>query len=89
VAGFHSGNRRLNQVLRDGSTVLLPIFADGGLPPRLGRLRLLRAAPAIGALVIMAALTIWPLTQRLSAIMFASVGFPALKHVYGFFAKKN
>jgi len=60
-------------VLLGGTTALLPIFADevfGVGPEGLG---LLRGAPAVGALVVMAALTIWPLTRRVGRIMLVSV----------------
>jgi MFS family permease len=60
-------------VLLGGTTALLPIFADEVFHLGPEGLGLLRAAPAIGALTIMAALTTWPPTRRVGAIMFASV----------------
>ena len=60
-------------VLLGGTTALLPIFADEVFHLGPEGLGLLRAAPAIGALAIMAALTTWPLTRRVGVIMFASV----------------
>jgi MFS family permease len=60
-------------VLLGGATALLPIFADevfGTGPAGLG---LLRAAPAVGALAVMIALTRRPLTHHVGRIMFVSV----------------
>jgi MFS family permease len=61
-------------VLLGGATALLPIFAkdvfDVG-PPGLGALR---AAPAIGAIIMMIGLTHWPLTHRVGRIEFTAVG---------------
>jgi MFS family permease len=60
-------------VLLGGTTALLPIFADEVFHLGSEGLGLLRAAPAIGALAIMALLTTFPLTRRIGLIMFASV----------------
>ena len=60
-------------VLLGGTTALLPIFADEVFHLGSEGLGLLRASPAIGALAIMALLTIFPLTRRVGVIMFASV----------------
>jgi MFS family permease len=60
-------------VLLGGTTALLPIFADEVFHLGSEGLGLLRAAPAVGALTIMAVLTIWPLTRRVGRIMFTSV----------------
>jgi MFS family permease len=60
-------------VLLGGTTALLPIFADEVFHLSSEGLGLLRAAPAIGALAIMALLTTVPLTRRIGLIMFASV----------------
>ena len=60
-------------VLLGGTTALLPIFADEVFHIGPQGLGLLRAAPAIGALAIMAVLTTRPLTRRVGRIMFASV----------------
>jgi MFS family permease len=60
-------------VLLGGATALLPIFADEVFHTGPEGLGLLRAAPAAGALAIMAVLTRWPLTRRVGRIMFASV----------------
>jgi MFS family permease len=60
-------------VLLGGTTALLPIFADEVFHLGPEGLGLLRAAPAVGALTIMAVLTIWPLTRRVGRIMFTSV----------------
>jgi MFS family permease len=60
-------------VLLGGTTALLPIFADEIFHLGPEGLGLLRAAPAIGALVITAMLMTWPLVRRVGAIMFVSV----------------
>jgi MFS family permease len=60
-------------VLFGGATALLPIFADEVFHTGPEGLGLLRAAPAVGALVIMAVLTVSPLTRRVGRVMFASV----------------
>jgi MFS family permease len=60
-------------VLLGGTTALLPIFADEVFHLGPEGLGVLRAAPAIGALVITAVLMTWPLTRRVGAIMFSSV----------------
>src|SRR5215468_2461525 len=60
-------------VLLGGATALLPIFADEVFHLGPEGLGLLRAAPAVGALAIMAAMTTWPLTRRVGRIMFVSV----------------
>ena len=60
-------------VLLGGTTALLPIFADEVFHLGSEGLGLLRASPAVGALAIMALLTILPLTRRVGVIMFASV----------------
>ncbi|MCC6890827.1 MAG: MFS transporter [Hyphomicrobiales bacterium] len=60
-------------VLLGGTTALLPIFASEVLGSGSEGLGLLRAAPAIGALTVMIALTRKPLTRRVGRIMFVSV----------------
>jgi MFS family permease len=60
-------------VLLGGTTALLPIFADEVFHLGSEGLGLLRAAPALGALAVMALLTTFPLTRRIGLIMFASV----------------
>ena len=60
-------------VLLGGTTALLPIFAREIFHLGPEGLGVLRAAPAIGALIIMAMLTRWPLARRVGAIMFLSV----------------
>ncbi len=60
-------------VLLGGTTALLPIFADEIFHTGPEGLGVLRAAPAIGALVITALLTTSPLTRRVGRIMFVSV----------------
>ena len=60
-------------VLLAGATALLPIFArDVFLTGPLG-LGLLRAAPAVGALIMAIALARWPLGSRAGVKMFAGV----------------
>ena len=60
-------------VLLGGTTALLPIFADDIFHLGSEGLGLLRAAPAVGALAIIAVLTTSPLTRHVGRIMFASV----------------
>jgi MFS family permease len=60
-------------VLLGGATALLPIFADEVFHLGPEGLGLLRAAPAVGALMIMALLTTSPLTRRVGHVMFVSV----------------
>jgi MFS family permease len=60
-------------VLLGGTTALLPVFAREIFDTGSQGLGLLRAAPAIGALTIMLALTRWPLTRHVGRIMLASV----------------
>ena len=60
-------------VLLGGATALLPIFADEIFNVGPEGLGLLRAAPAAGALLVMAGLTRWPLTRHVGRIMFVSV----------------
>jgi len=60
-------------VLLGGTTALLPIFADEVFHTGPEGLGLLRAAPAVGALVITAVLTTSPLTRRVGRVMFVSV----------------
>jgi MFS family permease len=60
-------------VLLGGTTALLPIFADEVFHLGPEGLGLLRAAPAVGALIIMALLTTSPLTRRVGHVMFVSV----------------
>jgi MFS family permease len=60
-------------VLLGGATALLPIFASEIFNVGSQGLGLLRAAPAAGALLVMAALMRWPLTRHVGRIMFVSV----------------
>ncbi len=60
-------------VLLGGTTALLPIFADEIFNAGPEGLGLLRAAPAVGALLIMIVLTRSPLTRHVGRIMFVSV----------------
>ena len=60
-------------VLLGGATALLPVFARDILHTGPWGLGLLRAAPAVGALVISVQLARRPLERRVGAIMFAAV----------------
>jgi MFS family permease len=60
-------------VLLGGATALLPIFAAEVFHTGPQGLGILRAAPAVGALLVAIALTSRPLTQRVGRIMFVSV----------------
>ncbi len=61
-------------VLLGGTTALLPIFADEIFNVGPEGLGLLRAAPAAGALAVMAVLTIWPISRRVGRIMLRQRG---------------
>src|SRR5262249_41623531 len=60
-------------VLLGGTTALLPVFAREIFDAGSRGLGFLRAAPAVGALVIMLVLTRRPLARRVGHIMFVSV----------------
>jgi hypothetical protein len=60
-------------VLLGGATALLPMFAKDILHTGPWGLGLLRGAPAIGALVMSAALTRWPLQRRVGRKLLVSV----------------
>jgi MFS family permease len=60
-------------VLLGGATALLPIYAKDVFDVGPSGLGLLRAAPAIGALLVMASLAQAPLTRRIGRIEFAAV----------------
>jgi MFS family permease len=60
-------------VLLGGATALLPIFANEIFSVGPEGLGLLRAAPAVGALLVMSILTRWPLTRHVGRTMFVSV----------------
>lgn len=68
-------------VLLGGATALLPIFAKDILHTGPWGLGLLRAAPAVGALLMSAALTRWPVSRRVGHVMFASVAVFGLSMV--------
>jgi MFS family permease len=65
-------------VLFGGVTALLPVFAHDILRTGPEGLGLLRAAPAIGALALAAAMTRHPVSRNVGALMFAAVS------VFGF-----
>jgi MFS family permease len=60
-------------VLLGGTTALLPIFADEVFHTGPEGLGLLRASPAVGAVIVSATLANWPLTRNIGRIMFLSV----------------
>lgn len=60
-------------VLLGGATALLPIFAKDILHVGPWGLGVLRAAPAVGALLMSIALTRWPITRRVGHVMFGAV----------------
>ncbi|NHO33004.1 MFS transporter [Acetobacter fallax] len=60
-------------VLLGGATALLPLYADTVLHAGSIGLGLLRAGPAIGAVLMAAILTRWPLNRRAGRVMFLSV----------------
>ncbi len=62
-------------VLLGGATALLPLFAKDILLVGPWGLGLLRAAPAVGALLMSAVLTRWPLARRVGYRMLAAVAF--------------
>nr|WP_315237296.1 MFS transporter [uncultured Albidiferax sp.] len=65
-------------VLLGGATALLPMFAKDILHTGPWGLGLLRAAPAVGALVISIALTRWPLQRKVGRTLLLSVGLYGL-----------
>jgi MFS family permease len=70
-------------VLFGGATALLPMFAKDILHTGPWGLGLLRAAPAVGALLMSFALARWNLTRRVGMLMFGSVaGFGAATLVF-------
>ena len=71
-------------VLLGGATALLPIFARDLLHTGPQGLGLLRAAPAVGALLMSVALTRWPLQRRVGHSMLAAVAvFGVANVVFG------
>ena len=65
-------------VLLGGATALLPMFAKDILHVGPWGLGLLRAAPAVGALLISVVLTRWPLARRVGHTMLAAVALYGL-----------
>ena len=71
-------------VLLGGATALLPMFAKDILHVGPWGLGLLRAAPAVGALLISVVLTRWPLERRVGRIMLTAVAvYGACMLVFG------
>ena len=68
-------------VLLGGATALLPIFARDILDTGPEGLGLLRAAPAVGALIMSTLLTRWPLQRRVGHSMLAAVAVFGLANV--------
>jgi MFS family permease len=60
-------------VILGGATSLLPIFAKDVFDVGPAGLGLLRAAPAVGALIMVVVLARWSFTQRVGKIMFTAV----------------
>jgi hypothetical protein len=61
-------------VLLGGAVALMPIFAQDILHAGPRGLGMLRAAPAVGALIVSVTLTWWPIRKRAGALMFLCVG---------------
>ena len=61
-------------VLLGGAVALMPIFAEDILHAGPRGLGMLRAAPAVGALIVSFTLTWWPIQRRSGALMFLCVG---------------
>jgi MFS family permease len=71
-------------VLLGGATALLPIFADDILHAGPRALGLLRAMPALGAMVVLLALRVWPIRRNSGKIMLFCVGiYGAATIVFG------
>jgi len=94
LAGFHYVARTpillgsisldLFAVLLGGAVSLMPIFAQDILHAGPRGLGLLRAAPAIGALLVSFSMTWWPIRRRAGAVMFTCVAiFGAFTIVFG------
>lgn len=60
-------------VLLGGAVALMPIFAQDILHAGPRGLGLLRAAPAVGALIVSVTLTWWPIKRKAGALMFSCV----------------
>ena len=60
-------------VLLGGATALLPMFAKDILHVGPWGLGLLRSAPAVGALLMLSALTRWPVRRRTGPLLFGAV----------------
>jgi MFS family permease len=69
-----SSSLDLFAVLLGGAVALMPIFAQDILHAGPRGLGLLRAAPAVGALIVSVSLTWWPIRRRAGALMFLCVG---------------
>jgi MFS family permease len=70
-------------VLLGGATALLPMFAKDVLHVGPWGLGLLRAAPAVGALMMSVVLTRWPISRRVGYAMFGAVAVYGLS-IIGF-----
>ena len=75
-------------VLFGGAVALLPIFARDILHTGPVGLGILRAAPAVGAVLISGILALWPVTKRLGPVMFANVALFGLATI-GFGLSRN
>ena len=71
-------------VLLGGATALLPIFAKDVLHTGPWGLGLLRASPAVGALVLSLVLSRWPITRRAGRVLLSAVAvYGAATLVFG------
>ena len=71
-------------VLLGGATALLPIFADDILHAGPRALGLLRAMPALGAMLVLLTLRVWPIRRNSGKIMLFCVGiYGAATIVFG------
>jgi MFS family permease len=75
-------------VLLGGAVALMPIFAQDILHAGPRGLGLLRAAPAVGALIVSFSLTWWPVQRRAGALMLVCVGIFGLSTIF-FGVSKN
>jgi MFS family permease len=71
---FGSVSLDLFAVLLGGAVALMPIFAEDILHAGPRGLGMLRAAPAVGALIVSVTLTWCPIRRRAGALMFVCVG---------------
>lgn len=81
---FGSISLDLFAVLLGGAVALMPIFAQDILHAGPRGLGILRAAPAVGALIVSFTLTWWPIQRRAGSLMLICVGiFGAFTILFG------